>query len=130
MSELLVVVGGTLLDRDIDGTVGRICPDAPAPVLDERAATARPGGAGLGAPPGTRPGDEGGLVTAPAGDSGGATLSELLADAGVRLYPLPLPGATPEKIRLRSGGQVLLRLDRGGETQPPGEPPPAVLDLP
>jgi rfaE bifunctional protein nucleotidyltransferase chain/domain/rfaE bifunctional protein kinase chain/domain len=129
MSELLVVVGDTLLDRDIDGTVGRICPDAPAPVLDERAATVRPGGAGLAALLAAGQGYDVALVTAIATDDGGAVLTELLTSAGVRLYPLPLPGATPEKIRLRSGGHVLLRLDRGGDTQPPGEPPPAALDL-
>jgi D-beta-D-heptose 7-phosphate kinase/D-beta-D-heptose 1-phosphate adenosyltransferase len=32
---LLVVVGDTLLDRDVEGAVRRIAPDAPAPVLDE-----------------------------------------------------------------------------------------------
>ena len=50
----------------------------------------------------------------------GARLRRLLAAAGVEVYPLPLAGATPEKIRLRAGGQTLLRLDRGG-----GPPRPA-----
>jgi rfaE bifunctional protein nucleotidyltransferase chain/domain len=36
-------------------------------------------------------------------------------------------GATPEKIRLRARGRVLLRLDRGGAGEPGGEPPAAVL---
>src|SRR4051794_31790880 len=45
----LVVVGDLLLDRDLNGTVDRICPDAPAPVVDGITATARPGGAGLAA---------------------------------------------------------------------------------
>ncbi|MYW02270.1 D-beta-D-heptose 1-phosphate adenosyltransferase, partial [Streptomyces sp. SID3343] len=42
----LVVVGDTLLDRDLVGTATRLCPDAPAPVLEDVADYARPGGAG------------------------------------------------------------------------------------
>jgi rfaE bifunctional protein nucleotidyltransferase chain/domain/rfaE bifunctional protein kinase chain/domain len=126
MSEL-VVVGDTLLDRDVDGVVDRIAPDAPAPVLDERSTTERPGGAGLAAVLAARAGHDVALVTALADDEGGARLTELLGAAGVRVYGLPLPGATPEKIRLRARGQVLLRLDRGGDPLPPGPAPDAAL---
>src|SRR4051812_32582554 len=129
MSELLVIVGDALLDRDVDGTVSRICPDAPAPVLDEETATVRPGGAGLAALLAAAEGYEVALVTAIADDAAGARLSELLTAAGVRLYPVPLPGLTPEKIRLRARGQVLLRLDRGGTPEPPGTPPDAALGV-
>ena len=45
----LVVVGDTLLDRDLVGTVDRLCPDAPVPVVDEPVEHSRPGGAGLAA---------------------------------------------------------------------------------
>ncbi|GID29718.1 PfkB family carbohydrate kinase [Paractinoplanes brasiliensis] len=125
----LVIVGDTLLDRDVDGSVRRVAPDAPAPVLDEERVSERPGGAGLAALLAAQSGQEVALVTALADDAGGARLSELLAEAGVRVYALPLLGATPEKVRLRSDGHVLLRLDRGGEAQPPGDAPEAVLDL-
>ncbi|MBM2621473.1 bifunctional heptose 7-phosphate kinase/heptose 1-phosphate adenyltransferase [Actinoplanes sp. LDG1-06] len=125
----LVIVGDTLLDRDVDGSVRRIAPDAPAPVLDEERVTERPGGAGLAALLVARSGQEVALVTALADDAGGAALRRLLAEAGVKVYALPLPGATPEKVRLRAGGQVLLRLDRGGEPQAPGEAPEAALDV-
>jgi rfaE bifunctional protein nucleotidyltransferase chain/domain len=140
MTARIVIVGDTLLDRDVDGAVARVCPDAPVPVLDEESGSDRPGGAGLAAllaargrprPPGPggrpRPEPEVVLVTALAGDAGGARLSELLAAAGVEVYALPLAGATPEKVRLRAGGQVLLRLDRGGAAGAPcGEPGDAV----
>jgi D-beta-D-heptose 7-phosphate kinase/D-beta-D-heptose 1-phosphate adenosyltransferase len=127
---LLVVVGDTLLDRDVEGSVRRIAPDAPAPVLDEESATDRPGGAGLAALLAAREGHDVALVTALADDAGGARLSQLLTSAGVRLYALPLPGATPEKVRLRAGGQVLLRLDRGGDGGPPtGDLPEAVRSV-
>jgi rfaE bifunctional protein nucleotidyltransferase chain/domain len=130
MGELLVIVGDTMLDRDIDGAVGRICPDAPVPVLDEESATDRPGGAGLAALLATADGYEVALVTALADDAAGARLGELLTAANVRLYPLPLAGATPEKIRLHAHGQVLLRLDRGGAASgPTGDPPEPALAI-
>lgn len=129
MSGPLVVVGDALLDRDVAGAVNRVCPDAPVPVLDERVTTDRPGGAGLAALLAAAQDTEVALVTALADDAGGARLADLLAEAGIEVYPMHLPGATAEKIRLRAGGQTLLRLDRGGDPQPPGEPPPAALDV-
>jgi D-beta-D-heptose 7-phosphate kinase / D-beta-D-heptose 1-phosphate adenosyltransferase len=125
----LVIVGDTLLDRDVEGAVRRIAPDAPAPVLDEASASERPGGAGLAAMLAAADGRKVALVTAIAADAAGERLTELLTAAGVQVYALPLPGSTPEKVRLRSGGQVLLRLDRGGEPQAPGDAPAAALDV-
>ncbi|MFC0526949.1 PfkB family carbohydrate kinase [Phytohabitans kaempferiae] len=110
---MIVIVGDTLLDRDVDGTVTRVSPDAPAPVLAEESTSDRPGGAGLAALFAARQGHYVALVTGLADDAGGARLSELLAAAGVRVYPIRMSGATPEKVRFRSHGQVLLRLDRG-----------------
>jgi D-beta-D-heptose 7-phosphate kinase / D-beta-D-heptose 1-phosphate adenosyltransferase len=46
-------------------------------------------------------------------DSAGATVRGLLADGGVDLIEVPYRGATPQKMRLRSRNQALLRLDRG-----------------
>jgi bifunctional ADP-heptose synthase (sugar kinase/adenylyltransferase) len=53
------------------------------------------------------------LVAAVSADNGGDRVRELLARAGVRLIDVPLLGPTPEKIRLRAGDRMLLRLDRG-----------------
>jgi D-beta-D-heptose 7-phosphate kinase/D-beta-D-heptose 1-phosphate adenosyltransferase len=125
----LVIVGDTLLDRDVHGEVSRLCPDAPVPVLDERHTTDRPGGAGLAALLAASWGLDVVLVTALADDRGGARLRELLTAAGVQVCALPLPGTTVEKIRLRTGGQTLLRVDRGGTARQPGEPPAAALDV-
>ncbi|GIJ77595.1 rfaE bifunctional protein, domain I/rfaE bifunctional protein, domain II [Micromonospora phaseoli] len=129
MTGPVVVLGDTLLDRDVEGAVNRLCPDSPVPVLDESAHVDRPGGAGLSAVFAAAQGAEVVLVTALADDAGGARLSVLLAAAGVQVYPLRLAGSTPEKIRLRAGGRVLLRHDRGGGAGEPGEPPEAVLRL-
>ncbi|WP_406043526.1 PfkB family carbohydrate kinase [Micromonospora sp. NBC_00898] len=129
MTGPVVVIGDTLLDRDVEGVVNRLCPDSPVPVLDETTYVDRPGGAGLAAVFAAAEGVEVALVTAIADDAGGARLSTLLAAAGVQLYALPLAGATPEKIRLRVRGRVLLRHDRGGTPGEPGEPGEAVLRL-
>ncbi|MEH1166102.1 PfkB family carbohydrate kinase [Micromonospora sp. CPCC 205539] len=123
----VVVVGDTLLDRDVEGVVNRLCPDSPVPVLDESVSTDRPGGAGLAAVFAAAQGAEVVLVTALADDAGGARLSALLTAAGVQVYPLALSGATPEKIRLRARGRVLLRHDRGGVPGEPGQPSEEVL---
>jgi bifunctional ADP-heptose synthase (sugar kinase/adenylyltransferase) len=53
------------------------------------------------------------LVAAVSADAAGDRIRELLARAGVRLVEVPLLGPTPEKIRLRAGDHLLMRLDRG-----------------
>ncbi len=113
MSGGLVVIGDALLDRDVDGTVTRLAPDAPVPVLDQRRATERPGGAALAAALAAADGRAVTLVTALADDAAGRLLAELLAAAGIELVDLGLAGTTPEKIRLRADARPLLRLDRG-----------------
>lgn len=117
----LVVIGDSLLDRDVHGRAGRVCPDSPALVLEESEVRTRPGGAALAAAIAAglvrrRPAHSGRkvtLVTALCADGPGRELSELVRSAGVRMVGLPGEGSTPEKIRLRAGGQTLLRLDRG-----------------
>jgi len=109
----LVVVGDALLDRDLEGRVGRLAPDAPVPVVDDPAERRRPGGAALAATLAARlDGRAVVLVTALAGDEAGAALRELLELAGVEVVDLGLAGRTPEKIRVRADGHSLLRLDR------------------
>jgi len=109
----LAIVGDALLDRDVEGTSERLCPDAPVPVLDERQARLRPGGAGLAAVLAAAEGRPVTLVTALAEDAAGAELGAALIAAGVDLVDLGLEGVTPEKVRLLCEGRPLLRLDRG-----------------
>ncbi|HYF25706.1 MAG TPA: D-glycero-beta-D-manno-heptose 1-phosphate adenylyltransferase [Baekduia sp.] len=111
----LVVVGDALLDRDLDGDAHRLAPDAPAPVLDRPRSTARPGGAALAAALAAAHGRQTTLVTALGDDEAGEELRRLVAACGVRLVDLGLRGRTPEKVRVRARGQVLVRLDHGGE---------------
>ena len=108
----LVVVGDALLDVDIEGTADRLCPDAPAPVLEVRAERTRPGGAALAAALAAADGVDVTLVSAVADDEDGDLLRETLGALPAVLGPSPSP--TPVKTRLRSGGHSLARLDRGG----------------
>ena len=109
----LVVVGDALLDRDVEGSIERLCPDAPVPVVDETSRASRPGGAALAAALAASDGHDITLITALAQDAAGHELAALLAEAGVDLVDLGLEGATPEKIRIRTNERPLLRLDRG-----------------
>lgn len=109
----IVVVGDALLDRDVEGSVERLCPDAPVPVVDLRAERARPGGAALAAVLAAADGHEVTLVTALGRDSAGAELSALVAGYGVDVVDLGLDVATPEKLRVLADGRSLIRLDRG-----------------
>jgi rfaE bifunctional protein nucleotidyltransferase chain/domain/rfaE bifunctional protein kinase chain/domain len=121
VSPRVVVVGDTILDRDVDGAVTRVCPDAPAPVVDVAATGERPGGAGLAALLLHRRGADVTLATCLGADAAGARVRALLA--GVRVVTLAEPPATRTVTRVRSGGTTLVRLDT------PGPPVDGPLDV-
>jgi rfaE bifunctional protein nucleotidyltransferase chain/domain/rfaE bifunctional protein kinase chain/domain len=106
----LVIVGDALLDRDLDGAVRRLCPDTPAPVLDEPSVRARPGGAALAAHLAARAGHQVTLVCPLGEDSAAAQIRELIHPR-VRLVPLPWRDAAAQKTRVRVDGRTLLRID-------------------
>jgi rfaE bifunctional protein nucleotidyltransferase chain/domain/rfaE bifunctional protein kinase chain/domain len=108
----VTVVGDVLLDVDWTGRVDRICPDAPVPVLDAAGEERRPGGAGLAAVCAAAAGARVTLVTALGRDAEGAFLRTALDRAGIEVVDLGLDGGTPTKLRLRAGGQSLVRVDR------------------
>jgi len=122
----LVVVGDALLDVDVEGHAGRLCPDAPVPVLDDLVERARPGGAALAAALARRDGAEVVLVTALGDDEAAQRLRSLLE--GVEVLALTARGATPVKRRIRAEGQSLVRLDSGGAPGGVGAAPPRVED--
>lgn len=119
----IVVAGDVLLDRDVVGAASRLCPDAPAPVVEEPETRSRPGGAGLAAAVLAAGGHAVRLVTALGDDGAGAELADLLARSGVEVLDLGRAGRTPEKVRVRAGRQSLARLDYGVEPGPPLEAP-------
>ncbi len=111
----VVVVGDALLDRDLDGRAERLCPDAPAPVLEDIVVRERPGGAGLAAALLARDGARTTIVTALGDDPAGQAVLALLASRGVEIIDLGSGGATPQKARIRAAGHLLARIDTGGE---------------
>lgn len=108
----VVVLGDSLLDSDVAGRVERLCPDAPAPVVDVLSQRWRPGGAGLAALLAARAGHDVVLVTALGTDPAAGVLAELLAPH-VEVLRMPLRGATVRKTRIRAAGRSLLRIDTG-----------------
>jgi D-beta-D-heptose 7-phosphate kinase/D-beta-D-heptose 1-phosphate adenosyltransferase len=122
----LVVVGDALLDRDVDGHARRLCPDAPAPVVESPVTRERPGGAALAALLGARrvaadrtghgAGPDAGpdaevVLIAPFGtDPASQTVRELLGEH-VTVVALPLDGPLQEKTRVMAGGRTLARFD-------------------
>jgi rfaE bifunctional protein nucleotidyltransferase chain/domain/rfaE bifunctional protein kinase chain/domain len=115
-----VVVGDTLLDRDLDGSVHRLCPHAAVPVVDVHSQCWRPGGAGLAALLAAAGGHRVVLITALGTDPAGQLLSDLL-DGYVEVVAMPISGTTACKTRIRAGNQSLLRVDTG-DGQPTGAP--------
>lgn len=113
MNGPIVVVGDLLLDRDVAGTVSRLSPDAPVPVLTELSTVERPGGAGLAATLLACDGHEVVLVGAAGNDPAGRLVRAMLSRTGVELVEIPYDGPTPEKIRFASGSHQLLRMERG-----------------
>ena len=120
----LVVVGDALLDCDMDGQVSRLCPDAPAPVLEDAVPAWRPGGAALAALLAATE-EIPVILVAPLGhDEASATVRALL-EPHVTVVGLPLTGPLTEKTRFRAGGRTLLRADRAGGPAGPAGPPAA-----
>jgi D-beta-D-heptose 7-phosphate kinase / D-beta-D-heptose 1-phosphate adenosyltransferase len=106
----LVVIGDCLLDIDLVGSVSRVCPDAPALVVDEDVRRPRPGGAGLAAWLAGAAGEPVTLVTAIGDDEEGELLRAQLGRVTTVAGPANAP--TPVKTRLRADGHTLARIDR------------------
>lgn len=121
----VVVVGDVVLDRDLQGHADRLCPDAPAPVVDVDAIRSGPGGAGLAAVLCARHGARVTLIAPLADDPHGVELRRLLAVEGIDVIPLEHAGPTRCKTRVRSGGYSLTRFDEGGPGTPGALPPEA-----
>ncbi|MGY4642336.1 PfkB family carbohydrate kinase [Cellulomonas sp. URHB0016] len=124
----VVVVGDLLLDRDVDGHSERLCPDAPAPVLDVTATSESPGGAGLAALLCAADGARVTLVAPVADDASGRLLTDALRSR-VDVVGLGHDGPTRRKVRVRCEGRSLVRIDDGGPGTPTDVPDDAVREL-
>jgi D-beta-D-heptose 7-phosphate kinase/D-beta-D-heptose 1-phosphate adenosyltransferase len=111
----LLIIGDSMLDVDVEGSANRLSPEAPVPVVEPERIWHRPGGAGLAAVLAARVHPHVVLITATVDDSTGRTLAGLFAAdyPGITVLPLPLSGGTVSKIRIRAGGQSVVRIDHG-----------------
>ena len=125
----VLVVGDVMLDRFVAGSVERISPEAPVPVVQVSSEEAMLGGAGNVARNAAALGANTVLVGVVGDDAPGAELAAAAA-AVARLEPRLAPAAgrtTTVKTRYFGGAQQLLRADREDRTALPWPVADAVL---
>ncbi len=109
----VLVIGDVMLDRFVEGTVSRISPEGPIPVLEIARETQMLGGAGNVVRNLVALGAHAGFVSVVGDDDAGHVVTGLFADlAGAEPDLLVDPGRrTSIKTRYLAGGQQLLRTD-------------------
>lgn len=112
----ILVAGDLMLDRFLYGTVERISPEAPVPVVEVEREVKRPGGASNVALNILAMGGRASLAGVTGEDSAAAELEELLVKAGCGTNGLVAdPGLrTTEKTRVIALHQQVVRFDREG----------------
>ncbi len=119
-SSPVLIVGDCMLDRYWDGSVERISPEAPVPILRVRKEFERAGGAANVALNLVALGSDVSLATLLGDDPAGRSLSSLMGEHGIRLHQVTAPGLrTTQKIRSVCMRHQLLRIDF--EEPPPEE---------
>ena len=110
----VLVVGDAMLDRYVYGTVERVSPEAPIPVVSVEREVAMPGGAGNVVRNITALGGSASFLTVVGDDEAGADLTALIGgQPNVEPWLLVQGGrATTVKTRFIAAGQQLLRADR------------------
>ncbi len=126
----VLVLGDAMLDAYLEGTSGRLCPEAPVPVVDLGARHHVPGGAANTAANARALGARVTLLAVAGEDAEGTALRNALAARGVIVnHLLACPGRrTLAKQRVLAGGHLLLRLDQGDTAALTGRNEQAVLD--
>lgn len=109
----VLVIGDVMLDRFIDGSVSRISPEAPVPVLEKSRETQMPGGAANVASNLASLGCEVRLVSLTGDDPQGRAVAALLgANMAVDFHQIiDRDRPTTTKTRFRADGQQVLRFD-------------------
>ena len=110
----VLVVGDAMLDRYVEGSVRRISPEAPVPVVHVTGERSALGGAANVAAGVVALGANCVLVAAAGADEAGTRLREALDAAGISSDTIvTTPGRpTIQKTRILGGGQQMLRVDR------------------
>lgn len=115
----VLVLGDAMLDGYLEGVCGRVCPEAPVPVVDICRSHAAPGGAANTAANARALGADVRLLAATGDDPDADRLADALATAGVASDSLVRNDRrrTLVKRRVVAAGQVVCRLDQG-DTRP------------
>jgi D-beta-D-heptose 7-phosphate kinase/D-beta-D-heptose 1-phosphate adenosyltransferase len=115
----VLVLGESMLDNYLEGTVGRFCQEAPVPIVSLAGRRDMPGGAANTAVNVRSLGSRVAFLSVTGDDAEGAQLRTVLAARGVSTeHLLARPGRrTLSKQRVMAGSQILLRLDQGS-TEP------------
>jgi D-beta-D-heptose 7-phosphate kinase / D-beta-D-heptose 1-phosphate adenosyltransferase len=113
LSPKIIVIGDVMLDRYFDGTVDRISPEAPVPVLNVKRSFSRAGGAANVAVNVAAMGGGTTLIGAIGNDLAGRQLHELLEADGVVCDSLLAVDSLPTtvKTRLLAGHNQVARFD-------------------
>jgi D-beta-D-heptose 7-phosphate kinase / D-beta-D-heptose 1-phosphate adenosyltransferase len=113
LSPRILLVGDVMLDRYFAGTVDRISPEAPVPVLHVRRSFSRPGGAANVGVNMTAMGGTTMLVGAIGADEAARQLQAVLEQDGVACGSLVATAAVPTtvKTRLLAGHSQIARFD-------------------
>ena len=116
----IVVIGDVMLDGWWSGRIERLCREAPAPVVDIQARDSVPGGAANTAMNLAALGARVSVAGIIGTDDAGADLRNQLLAAGLDVQHLHTHPdmVTTTKIRISSGGQVMLRLDDAARAVP------------
>jgi len=116
----ILVIGDVMLDGWWSGSIDRLCREAPAPVVDIQSRESVPGGAANTAMNLAALGAKVSVAGIIGADDAGEDLRGQLAAAGIDVqHLLTHPDmVTTTKIRISSGGQVMLRLDDSAKAVP------------
>src|SRR4051794_35407982 len=111
----VLVIGEAMLDSYLDGSTGRLCREAPVPVVEVQRRTDAPGGAANTAVNVASLGGRVSFLSVVGDDTEGRILRQALEERGVGTQHLLVePGRrTIAKHRVIAAGQMLVRFDQG-----------------
>jgi D-beta-D-heptose 7-phosphate kinase/D-beta-D-heptose 1-phosphate adenosyltransferase len=110
----VLVLGDVMVDEYVWGTVSRISPEAPVPVVAVRSESVRLGGAANVAANIAALGGQADIVGVVGTDAAGERLTQELERVGVKAHGLVVDGSRPTTIKSRvvAGSQHVVRFDR------------------
>jgi D-beta-D-heptose 7-phosphate kinase / D-beta-D-heptose 1-phosphate adenosyltransferase len=125
----ILVVGDVMLDKYIHGSVDRISPEAPVPIVHATRRSQQPGGAANVAMNVAGLGARATVVGFTGDDEDSSALAAMLKTGGVDAHLIPVPDTpTTSKLRILGGSQQMVRLDIETTTPRPSGAYAALLE--